>query len=76
MQDHALSAIAYFGSSIACAFLSAVVASPTSRGEPQYAYVQVGAQRCLADTSSDALVTIDAVPECLPGAGRAEGAVR
>jgi hypothetical protein len=68
MQDHAPRAITYFGSSLVCAFLAVMVASPGAHVAPRYAYVQVGPQACLADTSSDVLVTVDAVPECLPQA--------
>ncbi len=76
MQDHALSALAYFGSSIVCALLSATVASSGSHVEPRYAYVQVGPRQCLADLSSDALVAIDAIPECLAQAGEGRAADR
>jgi hypothetical protein len=73
MEDHALSAITYFGSSIVCALLFAMVDSPGSRIEPRYAYVQVGPQKCVADTSSDVLVTIDVVPECVAQASEVPG---
>jgi hypothetical protein len=66
----------YVGSAVALAFLAALFTSSVSEARHQYGYVQVDARQCVADTSSDVLVTTDAVPACVPSAGRTVVAAR